>query len=143
MSKFIDQVEDSDGIPLINDDDESPWQRAADQLPPESGIPEGLHGSPELKAKLTELCTEFTDIFSTELRPEPADIPAMKIKIDHEKWNQQKGTRLAARPQTTMKQEETARQIDTMKKFNVIKESDEATKWGQMLLVPKPNICES
>jgi len=139
MSKFIDQVEDSDGIPLIDDDDESPWQRAADQLPSESGIPEGLHGSPELKSKLTELCTEFSDIFSTELRPEPADIPAMEIKIDHDKWNQQKGTRLAARPQTTMKQEETARQIDTMKKFNVIQESDRATKWGQMLLVPKPN----
>jgi hypothetical protein len=38
-----------------------------------------------------------------------------------------------------MKQEETSRQIDTMKKFNVIQESDRATKWGQMLLVPKPN----
>ena len=67
MSKFINQVEDSDGIPLINDDDESPWQRAANQLPPESGIREGRHGSPELQAKLAELCTEFADIFSTEL----------------------------------------------------------------------------
>jgi hypothetical protein len=30
VSKFIDQVEDTDGIPLVDDDDESPLQRAAD-----------------------------------------------------------------------------------------------------------------
>ena len=47
MIKFIDQDEDTDGIPLVDDDDESPWQRAADQLPPNTGIPEGLHGNPE------------------------------------------------------------------------------------------------
>ena len=50
MSKFIDQVEDSDGIPLIDDDDESPWQRAADQFPTNTGIPEALHGGTQTSA---------------------------------------------------------------------------------------------
>ena len=137
VSKFIDQIEDTDGIPLVDDDDESPWQRAADQFPPNTGIPEAFHGNPELKQQLTELCNEFSDIFSTELKPEPADIPPMEIKIIPEKWEKQKGTRLPARPQTPAKQEESERQIHMMREFNVLQPSD-ANKWGQMLLVPKP-----
>ena len=83
MSKFIDQVEDTDGIPLVDDDDESPWQRAADQLTPNTGIPEALHGNPELEQQLTELCNEFSDIFSTEFKTEPADIPPMERNQNH------------------------------------------------------------
>ena len=45
MSKFIDQVEDLDGIPLIDGDDESPWQRVTDQLFPDTGIPKGVNGN--------------------------------------------------------------------------------------------------
>jgi hypothetical protein len=38
MSKFIDQVEDSDGIPLINDDDESPINYLQNQAFPKAFI---------------------------------------------------------------------------------------------------------
>ena len=74
----------------------------------------------ELKHQLTELCNEFSDIFSTELKPEPANIPPMEIKIIPEKWEKQNGTRLPARPQTPAKQEESEQQIRMMRELNVL-----------------------
>ena len=78
MSRFIEKVDDTDGIPFV--DEETPWQRVADGEEPISGIPRDLNGSEEFKERTKLLCEKYIEIFSTELRDEPAQIPPMKIK---------------------------------------------------------------
>ena len=42
---------------------------------------------------VTDACAlvlEFRDIFSTELSPEPADLPPLDVPIDNAKWHQPK-----------------------------------------------------
>ena len=137
MSRFIDKVDDTDGIPFV--DEETPWQRVSDGEEPTSGIPRDLNGREEFKERQRMLCEKYLEIFSTELRDEPADIPPMEIKFDPEKWQSMKANRLPPRIQSPLKQEETRRQMDVMTTNNVIKPAPEAPRWGQWLLVPKPN----
>ena len=136
MSVYIDRVEDADGIPFK--DEETPWQRVADDTEPEDGLPKKVYGTPENIQATIKLMQEFHDIFSTELRPEPANVPPMEIPVDVEKWEAARANRLPARPQSILKQKETVRQIDIMKRNRVIRDS-KANRYSQILLAPKPN----
>ena len=49
-----------------------------------------LSGSASLQEHIYELCEEFIDIFSETVRPNPADIPPMEIKVNLEKWHSNK-----------------------------------------------------
>ena len=137
MSRFIEKVDDTDGIPFV--DEETPWQRVADGEEPISGIPRDLNGSEEFKERTKLLCEKYIEIFSTELRDEPAQIPPMKIKYDHEAWLSMKQNRLPARQQSAIKQEETRRFMEVKTKSNVIEPAPDAARWGQWVLAPKPN----
>ena len=44
-------------------------------------IPTKIFGSEELKKKIILLCNQYKDIFSTKLKKDPADLPAMEIKV--------------------------------------------------------------
>ena len=83
------------------------------------------------------LCDEFQDIFSTEVRSAPADIPPMELKVAADQWKVSRNCR-PPRLQTPAKQYETARQIESMLQHNVIRKS-QATEYSQVLLTPKPN----
>jgi len=45
-----------------------------------------IQGLPSLRQKLRALCEEYSGIFDTAVRTEPADIPPMSIKIGETKW---------------------------------------------------------
>ena len=107
-----------------------------------SQLPEIATGDAELDRKLEEACREFSDIFSTELRKEPADIPPMKIELKEfddqvERWDIPRN-RAPARMQSTAKQNDLRKQIDAMLDRNVIKASD-ATAYSQVIMIPKPD----
>lgn len=134
MRKYIQYDSDTEGIE-IHTTDEDPYD--VDQPKVDDEIPTEIHGSDTLKTKLTELCIEYRDIFSAQLRPKPADIPAYEIQCDIEKWNINKN-RIPARVQSHTKQAETIRQVGEMLKNNVIRKS-QASSYSQILLTPKPN----
>ena len=136
MSAFIDRVEDATGIPFK--DEEAPWQRVADQTEPESGLPTKVYGTPTEVRNTIKLLQEYKHIFSTELRPEPANIPPMEIPVDVEMWEAARANKLPPRPQSILKQRETVRQIEIMKKHKVVRDS-KASRYSQVMLTPKPN----
>ena len=49
-----------------------------------------ISGSREFVTDACALVLEFRDIFSTELSPEPADLPPLDVPIDTAKWHQPK-----------------------------------------------------
>jgi hypothetical protein len=95
-----------------------------------------IEGSEQLQQQLRELCAEFKDIFSTEVKTEPADIPPFEIKqVDVVKWKVS-ANRTPSRPQTMAKKYETATQIEHMLKHNIMRKSQSA-EYSQVLLTPK------
>ncbi len=79
--EVLDPDVDEDGIVLKVD--EYPWERDENDLTADAKAdptPQ-IEGSEGLQRKLKELIEEFSDIFSTELRKEPADLGPMEIEI--------------------------------------------------------------
>ena len=136
MSQFIDKVEDAAGIPFK--DEESPWQHTADETKPLSELPTKVYGTPAEIQNTIKLLSDYKHIFSTELKTEPANIPPMEIPVDVEKWEAARANKLPPRPQSILKQKETVRQIEIMKKYKVIRDS-KASRYSQVMLTPKPN----
>lgn len=134
MRTYLDYDSEDEDIELSTSVDD-PYHPDREEI--EGEIPTEIYGSEKLQKDITELCNQYVDIFSTKLRPQPADIPAYEIKCDTEKWHVNKN-RQPARVQTHAKQEETIRQINDMLKNNVIRKS-QASTYSQVLLTPKPN----
>ena len=87
-------------------------------------LPTKVYGTPAEIQKTIKLLSDFKHIFSTELRTEPANIPPMEIPVDVEKWEAARANKLPPpRPQSILKQKETVRQIEIMKKHKVIRDS--------------------
>ena len=49
-----------------------------------------IAGSNDFRADAQDLVSEFRDIFSKELSPEPADLPPLDVPINTAKWHQPK-----------------------------------------------------
>lgn len=132
MKEFIKFDPEAEGIPY-------PFAEQSPYDPETQGnntLPH-IHGDKILKQKLTELCTEFADIFSAKVRKEPANLPPFTVNCDTARWHTNKN-RGPARVQSAAKQAETIRQINEMLELNVIRKS-QASVYSQVHLVPKPN----
>ena len=77
-SDIIESVDDNDEIEWTEDPYEFKSQPATEGSPLIDLIQ--IQGPPSLRQKLRALCEEFSDIFDTAVRAEPADIPPMSIK---------------------------------------------------------------
>ena len=93
-------------------------------------------GPNSLQTKLHKLVIEFKDIHSESVRPEPANIPPLELKVNHEKWEQAMN-RLPPRPQSQIKESELRKQVSKAIDLNVLQPST-ATAYSQVILVPKP-----
>ena len=134
LRELIDRVEDDDHINWNNDDylqDPS----IADQQPPQ--LPTQLYGTPEMKQRLQALCEEFHDVFSTELKPEPALLPPLELTVNEDEWHSSKN-RTAPRMQSAAKAVEIRLQLNKMV-ANAVVTPSQADAWSQVLLTPKPN----
>lgn len=96
----------------------------------------------EFRNLIYQLCLEFSDIFSRELRPEPAMIEPMHITLktnaegaDLWRVNRNRGP---ARLQSVAKQKDLLEQVTAMQMNNIVRECD-AAYYSQVLLVPKPD----
>ena len=135
MTAFIDPVQDDDEIeelsPTIDPWDENHLPRSGrDNL-------QSIHveGSDTLKRGIGDLLSEFEDVFSTELKREPAKIPPMELTVNHGLWERSVNSR-ASRVVSILKQLELRKQINKMLDCNVIQPS-EAAFYSQVLLTPK------
>jgi hypothetical protein len=120
-------------------DDNEPINYAFQTCHDENSIPY-IEGDTILKHRITQLCIEFKDIFSREVKPTgvSSDIPTLQLIVDDERWNDSKANKAPPRPQSTKAQEEIRKQVTAMLKNNVIRRS-QATRHSQVLLTPKPN----
>ena len=129
-----DRDKDDDGI-QYDDTVHLPWD--SDAADPESPVlPTEIHGTPELKARLHQLCEEYKDIFATSVSAEPALLPPLELKVEEDKWFENKQNRLPPRSQSNARNAEVQRQLNKMIANNVIKPS-EAPAWSQVMLTPK------
>ena len=102
-----------------------------------SDLPSQIHGDAELCTDQKKLCEQFKDIFSRELRLEPAKIEPMTIVVDPAKWRLPENKR-SQRIQSVVKTEETRNQVKGFLAAHVVEKSA-ASYHSQVLLVKKPN----
>jgi hypothetical protein len=135
MSAFLDPVQDDDEVETLSSTID-PWDE--NHLPRSGRENLGsihVEGGDTLKHRIEELLAEFEDIFSTELRKEPADVPPMELEVDTEKWERQTNSR-GPRVVSVAKQFELEKQMRKMIANNVVRPS-EAAYYSQILLTPK------
>jgi hypothetical protein len=100
-----------------------------------------INGSEEFVTDACDLVSEFRDIFSTELSPEPADLPPLDVPIDTAKWHQ---PRNQGRPcnQSVEGQQEIKRHLEKLLECGAISPVLHASAYSQVLLVSKPDTKE-
>ena len=114
--------------------DDIPWENNGTGESDKEILPH-IEGNESLKASLTALCQEYSDIFRTKVKPEPAQVTPLNLEVDDNLWYKP-CNRNPARPVSQPKREEIKRQIESLLKLNVIRPS-QATAWSQVHLVPK------
>jgi len=134
--KFLDPEENAEGIELK--DEEAPWQRVLDDEVPAPTLPCKIYGTKEEIEAQKELLAEFAAQFSMEVQPTAAEVPALDLDIDLEKWRSLKGNMSSYRTTSAAMAEEIKRQSDTMRKLGVIAVS-KADRHSQVLMVKKPH----
>jgi hypothetical protein len=121
--------------PLVNTK-ENVKPLSSRQSDPIRYIPTDIRGDPEFVKAVTELCTEYIDIFSTVVSEEPARVPPMELEVDTTLWerNANKGP---PRKQTPDKHEAIVRETDKLVQHKIIAPS-QAEYYSQVNMVPKP-----
>ena len=133
---------------MIDEGDEETLSELSAPLPWDSATPDPddavlfsefekrCFGSPSLKAKLTQLCREYKDIFGLTCRTEPSVLTPFKFEVDDSMWKSQ--ITRGARPQSNSDNDEIKRQVEAMLELNIIRPSMSPYA-SQVLMVPKPN----
>ena len=91
----------------------------------------------ELASKLRQLCRNYIDIFQTGLKPIPAKVSPMELRVDTTKW-EQPTNRGPPRKLGPLREAEVNKQINEMLTAGVIEHS-QASEYSQVMLTPKPN----
>ena len=88
----------------------------------------------ELNAKILALCTRYEHIFSRTIKPQAAKINPLVLEVDKHKWFNGRHSQ-AAREMSGEKQQDVLRQVSKMESCNLIRQSQQALSWSQVLLV--------
>jgi hypothetical protein len=131
ISEIFDTEEDDDEIPDVDITD-----IVCEVGSDEERIPHDIQGSPELRKQITDLCTEYKDIFSATVKSEPARVEPLRFDCDTAMWLRP-GNRLPARPMSIDKQHDLSEILDELLALGVIRAS-KATAWSQVVMVKKP-----
>jgi hypothetical protein len=102
-------------------------------------IPAHIVGSLSFQTKIRSLCIEYVDIFSREVRKQPADLPPFVIDVDDEQWYNGKNS-APVRPQNSSKEAEVEKQITRMLELGVISRAQEPA-YSQVHMTPKKAIA--
>ena len=117
-----DPLYGTDLISLVQDE----WQQVA------------IHGSSDLQSKIRTILKEYKTVFRSNLPKQHAKVRPLDIDIDVGSWVQPTNQG-PHRRQSINKDVEINRQIHTMLDNNVVRESQTANAWSQVLLTLKPN----
>ena len=138
-----------DLIGVEDDRDELSKEMALD---PKYAVPEGIYthaDGAKMKELIESIHTEhfkerhlrlyqkYEDLFSTVVRPEPADVPPMTLEVDMDKFRNAK-SRQPVRKQNVDKEKEIERQVRQMSDLHVLERST-ADCYSQVVLARKPN----
>ena len=94
-----------------------------------------IQGSLSTQRQIRKLCEQYADIFSENVRADPANVPPMEIKVDPLKW-QTPRNRGPPRTQSNTKMQEIEKQIKKYLELGVIKPVA-ASEYSNIHMVPK------
>jgi hypothetical protein len=103
-----------------------------------SPLPQMVSPNEELNVKILALCKKYEHIFSRTIKPQPAKIAPLVLEIDKKKWFNGRHSQ-AAREMSGEKQQDVLRQVSLMEASQLIRQSQQALSWSQVLLVKKPS----
>lgn len=96
-----------------------------------------IEGSDMMKQSITRLCDEYKELFTMEVRKEPAKVAPFKLTVNDSEWEGRRNMS-APRPQSIANQQEIDRQTKKLLELGVIEYSQEAYN-SQVLLTDKAN----
>lgn len=131
--ELLDEVLDADDVPWADNPFDA-CDSSAETDPIDKIV---VHGPTHLQNQIRMLCREYSDIFSENVKADPALIPPMELDVNMEKWRSN-ANRGPPRPQSKEKQKEISKQINNYIKLGVIKPVN-SSEYSQVHLVPKPN----
>ena len=136
QNEYLHWQDDSEGIEMRTTN--TGWDLLfPNEDPSIDNIPSNIVGSEDFTREIKSLCTEYSDIFSREIKAEPAKIPPMELNVDSDKWHTYKNKQ-PPRPQTVAKQVSIKKYIDKYGKIKAIRQSN-AIHYSQVHMTPKPN----
>jgi len=137
-----DDESDTDSLILEFEGQESQYiltHVRSDNSKDDLDIPSVICGKASFVTTQKELCLKFRDVFSRQLRRDPANIEPMILTVDESKWNHPSNRRGPFR-QGRIRDEEIKRQTGDMLKADVIEDAQDVTvSVSQVLLIPKPD----
>ena len=130
--------------PQIEEIDE-PESLDFDDIPTEGDVksdielpgPNQIFGSEPMQASISELCRKYSDIFSSNVKENPARVRPFEIEVDGTEWKIP-ASRRAPRPQSHEKTTALKGMVEDMMRRKVIRHSN-AEHASQVLLVVKKN----
>ena len=127
-------IED-DGIDQVKHDSFAPWLQ---NEPSNGDILDLIHieGDAVLQKGIRDLCERYRDVFAMSLPKEPSTMTPFHITVNQTEWRQPKN-RMPPRVQSSIKQVEISKQINTLLEQGIIEKSP-AEYYSQVLLSPKP-----
>ena len=97
-----------------------------------------IHGSSDLQSKIRTVLKQYKNVFRSTLPKQHAKVSPLQIDVDVGSWVQP-SNQGPHRRQSINKDIEINRQIHTMLDASVVRESQTAHAWSQVLLTLKPN----
>ena len=97
------QQAEPDNDDLEDDITQEPWNE--NPLPAEADVLDSIYieGDDITKLRIRDFLSKFRDIFSKQLRPEPANIPPMHLNVDVESWENNPANHRPPRIQSALK----------------------------------------
>ena len=140
MEHLLDRSEDGfDPMDMINHPDDDPIY---DQHNSTGAIDEyklvPVFGSVELQTRIKAELARYKRVFRSTLPKQPAKVTPLRLNVDAESW-ETSAHQLPHRRQSISKDIEIFKQVREMIHSSVIRESQHAHAWSQVLLVLKPN----
>jgi hypothetical protein len=118
------------------DEETPPWE---EEVPDTGTAPRPkVHGDKMMQERINALVQEYQGIFKSDLNPEPARLPPMKIEVDEIQWHTNVN-RERIRQSSITNQTEIIKQVDKMISAGVIKRDTDTQYYSQVLLTPKPD----
>lgn len=133
FDEMLDNVDNAQFLPPESENNVQSQFRC----PPDSQVL--FPGDEENTQKARILLQRYKHIFTKFYQNEPAKVPPMEIKVDHEKWHRRENCQ-PPRHQSVEREQVLRTQYAKMVDAGVVRPCPEAKYYSHALVVPKPNL---